>query len=60
MEAAIVRWRAKAFSRGRCDPGEVEATVRHLVPFLAAAVRSPPLTPTRGRRRAAKAKRKAR
>ncbi len=52
--------RIKAFSRGRCDPGEVEATVRHLVPFLAAAFRSAPLTPTRGRRRAAKAKRKAR
>jgi AcrR family transcriptional regulator len=51
--------RIKAFSRGRCDPGEVEATVRHLVPFLAAAFRSAPLTPTRGRR-AAKAKRNAR
>src|SRR5688500_10839876 len=37
--------RIKAFSRGRCDPGEVEATVRHLVPFLAAAFRSAPLTP---------------
>ena len=40
--------RIKAFSRGRCDPGDVEATVRHLVPFLAAAFRSPPVTPTRG------------
>ena len=33
--------RIKAFSRGRCDPGDVEATVRHLVPFLAAGFRSP-------------------
>lgn len=33
--------RIKAFSRGRCDPGDVEATVRNLVPFLAAAFRSP-------------------
>ena len=32
--------RIKAFSRGRCDPGDVEATVRHLVPFLSAAFRS--------------------
>jgi AcrR family transcriptional regulator len=52
--------RIKAFSRGRCDPGQVEATVRHLVPFLAAAFRSAPLTLPRGRRRAATAKRKAR
>jgi AcrR family transcriptional regulator len=35
--------RIKAFSRGRCDPGDVEATVRHLVPFLAAGFRSAPL-----------------
>ena len=32
--------RIKAFSGGRCDPGDVEATVRHLVPFLAAGFRS--------------------
>jgi len=32
--------RIKTFSRGRCDPGDVEATVRHLVPFLAAAFRA--------------------
>jgi AcrR family transcriptional regulator len=32
--------RIKAFSRGRCDPGDVGAIVRHLVPFLAAAFRS--------------------
>ena len=41
--------RIKAFSRGRCNPGDVEATVRHLVPFLAAAFRSGPVT-TRPRR----------
>jgi AcrR family transcriptional regulator len=35
--------RIKAFSRGRCDPGDVDATVRHLVPFLAAGFRSAPL-----------------
>ena len=35
--------RIKAFSRGRCDPGDVEATVRHLVPFLATAFRSAPV-----------------
>ncbi len=49
--------RIKAFSRGRCDPGDVEATVRHLVPFLASAFRSAPVTrPGLPRRRAAKAK----
>jgi AcrR family transcriptional regulator len=37
--------RIKAFSRGRCDPGDVEATVRHLVPFLATAFRSPSIVP---------------
>lgn len=42
--------RIKAFSRGRCNPGDVEAIVRHLVPFLAAAFRSGPVTPARPRR----------
>ena len=51
--------RIKAFSRGRCDPGDLEATVTHLVPFLAAAFRSVPITPPRPRR-AATARRKAR
>ena len=32
--------RIKAFSRGRCDPADIESTVRHLVPFLAAGFRS--------------------
>ena len=36
--------RIKAFSRGRCDPGDLESTLRHLVPFLAAAFRSAPVT----------------
>src|SRR5688572_30655187 len=44
--------RIKAFSRGRCDPGDLEALIRHLVPFLAAAFRSPPLTAPGSRRRA--------
>jgi AcrR family transcriptional regulator len=39
--------RIKAFSRGRCNPGDVEATLRQLVPFLAAAFRSGPITPAR-------------
>jgi AcrR family transcriptional regulator len=32
--------RIKAFSRGRCDPGNLEATLKHLVPFLAAGFRA--------------------
>ncbi|MEO8078789.1 MAG: TetR/AcrR family transcriptional regulator [Acidobacteriota bacterium] len=44
--------RIKAFSRGRCDPGDLEATVRHLVPFLAAGFRTAPVTRPRIRRRA--------
>lgn len=45
--------RIKAFSRGRCDPGDLEATVRHLVPFLAAAFRTVPVRRPRVRPRAA-------
>jgi AcrR family transcriptional regulator len=51
--------RIKAFSRGRCDPGDLEATMRHLVPFLAAAFRSATVTrktPRRPRPRVRKAK----
>ena len=33
--------RIKAFSKGRCDPGNLEDTLQHLVPFLAAAFRAP-------------------
>jgi AcrR family transcriptional regulator len=49
--------RIKAFSRGRCDPGDLEATVQQLVPFLAAAFRSASITrPRRRRARGAKSK----
>ena len=48
--------RIKAFSRGRCDPGEVEATVRYLVPFLAAGFRSGAVGKSTTRRRAARRK----
>ena len=33
--------RIKTFSKGRCDPGNLEDTLHHLVPFLAAAFRAP-------------------
>ncbi len=49
--------RIKAFSRGRCDPSDVEATVRHLVPFLAAAFRSGAVGSPATRRRGTRAKR---
>jgi AcrR family transcriptional regulator len=39
--------RIKTFSKGRCDPGNLEDTLRHLVPFLAAGFRA---RPPRGRR----------
>lgn len=46
--------RIKVFSRGRCDPNDLESTLGHLVPFLAAAFRSPPVAaPRRVRGRAA-------
>jgi AcrR family transcriptional regulator len=48
----------KVFSRGRCDPGDLEETVRQLVPFLAAAFRSTPVSPPRTGRRAKTAGRK--
>ena len=51
--------RIKAFSRGRCDPGDVEATVRYLVPFLAAAFRSPAVTRKGSRRPGTRLKRSA-
>jgi AcrR family transcriptional regulator len=42
--------RIKTFSRGRCDPGNVEDTLHHLVPVLAAAFRAPvPAAPKRRR-----------
>ena len=45
--------RIKAFSGGRCDPGDVEATVRHLVPFLATGFRSAAVDSTISGRRGA-------
>jgi hypothetical protein len=33
--------RIRTFSKGRCDPGNLEDTLQHLVPFLAAAFRAP-------------------
>lgn len=42
--------RIKTFSKGRCDPGNLEDTLQHLVPFLAAAFRAPVATGTRRRR----------
>jgi AcrR family transcriptional regulator len=42
--------RIKTFSRGRCDPGNLEDTLRHLVPFLAAAFRAPASGATTRRR----------
>ena len=51
--------RIKAFSRGRCDPGDVDATVSHLVPFLAAAFRSAPIVRPATRRPARRPRRRA-
>jgi AcrR family transcriptional regulator len=48
--------RIKTFSKGRCDPGDLESTVRHLVPFLAAAFRAG--VPAAGNRSGARAVRK--
>ena len=42
--------RIKTFSKGRCDPGNLEDTLQHLLPFLAAAFRAP-VTPGMKRRR---------
>ena len=42
--------RIKTFSKGRCDPGNLEDTLRHLVPFLAAAFRAAVATGTKRRR----------
>jgi AcrR family transcriptional regulator len=39
--AASSPQRIKVFSHGRIDPGDVEAVITHLVPFLAAGFRSP-------------------
>jgi AcrR family transcriptional regulator len=42
--------RIRTFSKGRCDPADLDATLRHLVPFLAAGFRSAPVAAVRGRR----------
>ena len=34
--------RIQSMTQGRCDPGDAEAALRHLVPFLAAGFRAPP------------------
>jgi len=39
--------RIKTFSKGRCDPGRVEDTLQHLIPFLAAAFRAPSPVPAK-------------
>ena len=52
--------RIKAFSGGRCDPGDVEATVRHLVPFLATGFRSAAVGTGAPRRRGAASRSRAR
>jgi len=52
--------RIKAVSHGLCDPGDVEATLRHLVPFLAAAFRSAPIGAARPRRGSRKVKARVR
>ena len=41
--------RIKTFSKGRCDPGNLEDTLQHLVPFLAAAFGAPCGSGAKGR-----------
>ncbi len=44
--------RIQSLTEGMCDPGDTEAALRHLVPFIAAGFRSPPITrPVRRPRR---------
>jgi AcrR family transcriptional regulator len=45
--------RIQSLTGGRCDPGRVEDALHHLVPFLAAGFRSPPIpkSTTKSRRR---------
>jgi AcrR family transcriptional regulator len=51
--------RIKTFSKGRCDPGNLEDTLQHLVPFLAAAFRAPVLAHAK-RGRAVRARKRRR
>lgn len=39
--------RIQDLTDGHCDPGDVDAALQHLVPFLAAGFRSPSVTPLR-------------
>jgi hypothetical protein len=43
--------RIKEFSDGRCDPADIEANLRQLLPFLAAAFRAPSVNPIRRKSR---------
>ena len=43
--------RIHAFSNGRCDPGNTEAVIKELVPFMTRAFRAPPTKPPRTKRR---------
>lgn len=50
--------RIRAFSKGRCDPGHLEETVRQLIPFVAAGFRAgPPRRPDQEDKRARRSKR---
>jgi AcrR family transcriptional regulator len=40
--------RIYAFSNGRCDPGDTEAVIKELVPFMTRAFQAPPTKATRG------------
>jgi AcrR family transcriptional regulator len=40
--------RIHAFSNGRCDPGNTEAVIQELVPFMTRAFEAPPTKPERG------------
>ncbi len=43
--------RIQSMTDGRCDPGDVEAALLHIVPFLAAGFRAAPAKPVRRPRR---------
>ena len=52
--------RIKVFSKGRCDPGNLEDTLQHLVPFLAAAFNAPVRAGAKRRRAAARPRKRTR
>jgi len=43
--------RIHAFSNGRCDPGNTEAVIKELVPFMTRAFQAPPTRPPRRARK---------